>query len=55
MDNRARFEKTLLSTGRPGMEAVLTHLDALGSASTRFHGSAPGGDLGGRSPGLAFA
>ena len=45
--NRARFEAELRKTGRKGVENALAELDRLGfftaPASTRFHGSEPGG------------
>lgn len=50
MDNdKDRFTTILRNTGRRGIEAVLAELDKLGfyaaPASTRFHGSEPGGLL----------
>lgn len=48
-DNKDRFTTILRNTGRRGMETVLAELDKLGfytaPASTRFHGSEPGGLL----------
>ena len=47
--NRARFVRLLSETGRAGVERVVAGLDELGffrsPASTRFHGSEPGGLL----------
>ena len=47
--DKDRFTTILRNTGRRGMEAVLAELDKLGfytaPASTRFHGSEPGGLL----------
>jgi hypothetical protein len=49
MEKRGRFDGLLLKTGRRGIENVLAELDKLGfyeaPASTRFHGSYPGGLL----------
>ena len=49
MTERERFDNILRETGRRGIENVLFELDKLGfysaPASTRFHGSYPGGLL----------
>ena len=49
MEKRGRFDGLLLKTGRRGIENVLAELGMLGfyeaPASTRFHGSYPGGLL----------
>ena len=49
MEKRGRFDGLLLKTGRRGIENVLAELGRLGfygaPASTRFHGSYPGGLL----------
>ena len=49
MENKERFVDLLQKTGRRGIEKVLAELDRLGfytaPASTRFHGSYPGGLL----------
>ena len=49
MENRERFVALLQATGRRGVENVLAELDKWGfyaaPASTRFHGSSPGGML----------
>ena len=49
MEKRKRFNDLLLKTGRRGIENVLAELERLGfyeaPASTRFHGSYPGGLL----------
>jgi len=49
MDNKKRFDEVLRGSGRNGIGRVLAELDALGfytaPASTRFHGSEPGGLL----------
>lgn len=49
MGDKERFCELLRATGRPGVERVLAGLEELGfflaPASTRFHGSVPGGLL----------
>lgn len=49
MTDKERFVEALKSTGRTGVERVLSGLEELGffeaPASTRFHGSVPGGLL----------
>lgn len=49
MDNKERFVSVLKSTGRDGVDAVLSELEKLGffeaPASTRFHGAEKGGLL----------
>lgn len=49
MTDKERFAAVLKATGRAGVDQVLSGLDALGffeaPASTRFHGSVPGGLL----------
>ena len=49
MTDKERFCELLKGTGRPGVEKVIAGLDELGffeaPASTRFHGSEPGGLL----------
>jgi len=49
MDDKTRFIEILKATGRPGVDRVLSGLEELGfftaPASTRFHGSEPGGLL----------
>ncbi len=48
-ENKRRFDSLLTETGRRGIENVLKELESLGfysaPASTRFHGSRPGGLL----------
>lgn len=48
-NDKIRFREVLLSTQRKGMETVLDNLEKLGffeaPASTKFHGSMPGGLL----------
>ena len=47
MTDKERFCEILKATGRPGVDKVLAGLEELGffaaPASTRFHGSEPGG------------
>ena len=48
MEDRELFCELLKATGRPGVDKVLAGLEELGffaaPASTRFHGSEPGGE-----------
>ena len=49
MTEKGRFVETLTATARPGVDKVMAGLEELGffeaPASTRFHGSVPGGLL----------